>query len=177
VDSVTVRIEFSQPLDPTTPIDSTNLRVVALPDSTPVAVRELLTQRQFDSLQTVARQQADSAAEARRDTTGAPQRVRPGPPAPPPPPPPPPPAPPADRQAVRPSGRPPVDTLLVRQLLARRRIPTDKLVLKLVSPMKPETRYVVLVQGATNLIGRKGEGNVSFTVPKPTPRDTTRRRP
>jgi len=66
-----------------------------------------------------------------------------------------------------------VDTALVRQLLSRRPIPSDKIVLKLVNPMKPDTRYVVAVQGATNLIGRKGEGNVSFTVPKPTARDTT----
>ena len=70
-----------------------------------------------------------------------------------------------------------MDTALVRQLLARRPIPSDRSVLVLGRPMKLETRYAVLVQGATNLIGRKGDGNVSFTVPKPTARDTTQRRP
>jgi hypothetical protein len=39
--------------------------------------------------------------------------------------------------------------------------------------MKPDTRYAVQIQGATNLIGKKGDGTVSFTVPKPQPADTT----
>ena len=43
------------------------------------------------------------------------------------------------------------------------------------SPFKTETRYVVRVQGATNLIGKKGEGDLGFLVPKPAPVDTTRR--
>ncbi len=42
-------------------------------------------------------------------------------------------------------------------------------------PFKIETRYVVRVQDATNLIGKKGEGEVGFLVPKPAPVDTTRR--
>jgi len=162
VDSITVRVEFSQPLDPTKSLDTT--------DSTPVAVAQILTQRQFDSLQTSARQKADSEAAARdttaRDTTARPPRPRPAPP---------PAAPPTP--TVRPSDRPTVrqhvDTALVRQLLARRPVPSDKIVVKLARPMKPETRYVVRVQGATNLIGRKGDGDVSFTAPKPEVRDTT----
>ena len=170
VDSITVRVEFSQPLDPTKSLDTTNLQVLELPDSTPVAVAQILTQRQFDSLQTSARQKADSEAAARdptaRDTTARPPRLRPAPPPAAPPPP-----------AVRPSDRPTVrqhvDTALVRQLLARRPVPSDKIVVKLARPMKPETRYVVRVQGATNLIGRKGDGDVSFTAPKPEVRDTT----
>jgi len=180
VDSVTARVEFSQPLDPTRSLDTTNLHVLELPDSTPVAIAQILTQRHYDSLQTEARQKADSAAQAARDTmppdtTGGgrarAQRQRP----------PPPPAP-----AVRPPGRPAdtlarprVDTALVRQLLARRPVPSDKIVIQLARPLKPETRYVVRVQGATNLIGKKGEGDVSFTAPKPEPRDTTQgaRRP
>jgi len=91
VDSITVRVEFSQPLDPTKSLDTTNLQVLELPDSTPVAVAQILTQRQFDSLQTSARQKADSEAAARdptaRDTTARPPRLRPAPPpaAPPPP--------------------------------------------------------------------------------------------
>ena len=180
VDSVTVRVEFSQPLDPGASLDTTNLRVLELPDSTPVAIAEILTQRQFDSLQTAARQKADSVAQAARDsvardTTARDTTARPRPrPA----------APPAP--AVGPSGRPAadrptarqyVDTALVRQLLARRPVPSDKIVIQLVSPMKPETRYVVRVQGATNLIGKKGEGDVSFTAPKPSAPDTTNHAP
>jgi hypothetical protein len=178
VDSVTVRLEFSQPLDPATSFDTSNVRVVELPDSTLVPISRILSQRQFDSLQTVARQKADSAAPAARDTTArdttARPRARPAPP-------PAAPVQPSDRptpsrregQAVRQHA----DTALVRQLLARRRVPSDRLVLTLASPMKPETRYAVLIRGATNLIGRKGEGHLSFSAPKPAARDTTERRP
>ena len=170
VDSVSVRVEFSQPLEPTASFDTARLHVLELPDSTPVPVAGILTQRQFDSLATAARAKLDSAARdsaAARDTSarlGPPQQ-------------------PAARQPVRPSARPsadsarrpPVDTALVRQLLARRPIPSDKIVIKLVNPLKVDTRYVVRIEDATNLIGRKGEGSVSFTVPKPPPADTTRR--
>ena len=169
VDSVTVRVEFSQALDPTKSLDSTNLRVLELPDSTPVAIARILTQRQFDSLTSAARARADSEAAAKRDTLPR-DTTRIRPPTPPPPPPPP---------VTRPGQKPPrqyVDTALVRQLLARRPVPSDKLVINLVSPMKRDTRYAVQIQGATNLIGRKGDGSVSFTVPKPppAPRDTTK---
>jgi len=170
VDSVTVRVEFSQPLEPTASFDTTNVRVLELPDSTRVAVAQILTQRQYDSLQTAARQKADSERAAANDSAGAARDTTRGAP------PPPPPRPPAPRPGAPAAPAAPalkVDTALVRQLLSRRPIPSDKIVLKLVNPMKPDTRYVVAVQGATNLIGRKGEGNVSFTVPKPTPRDTT----
>ena len=169
VDSVTVRLEFSQPLDPTLSLDTTNLRVLELPDSTPVAVARILTQRQFDSLTSAARAKADSEAAAKRDTLPR-DTTRIRPPTPPPPP----------AAAGRPDGRTArapkqyVDTALVRQLLARRPVPTDKLVITLVRPMKPDTRYAVQIQGATNLIGRKGDGIVSFSVPKPTPRDSTK---
>ena len=171
VDSVTVRVEFSQPLDPTKSLDTTNLHVLELPDSTPVAVGQILTQRQFDSLLNAAHLKADSEAQAARDTArevrDSAARVRPPAPAPPPPPPPP------ARPSAHPAVKQYVDTALVRQLLARRPVPSDKIVVKLVRPLKPETRYVVRVHGATNLLGKKGEGDVSFTVPKPTPRDTS----
>ena len=166
VDSVTVRVEFSQPLDPTKSLDTTNLHVLELPDSTPVALARILTQRQFDSLTSAARAKADSEAAAKRDTVAR-DTIRGRPPVPPPPPP---------SRVTPPGQKPPrqnVDTALVRQLLARRPVPSDKVVIKLVRPLKPTTRYVVRVQGATNLIGKKGDGDVSFTVPKPTPRDTS----
>ena len=192
VDSITVRGDFSQALDPTAPLDTAHVHVLQLPDSTPVAVARILTQRQYDSLANIVRQKAESAGAAaiKHDTAAAPNihpTVPPGPPAqavpppappparpaaPPPPPPPPPPG--RGRGAARPS-RPPVDTALVRKLLAQRPVPSDKIVIRLVRPLKPEARYVVRVQGATNLVGRKGGGDIGFTVPKPVPVDTTRR--
>jgi len=161
VDSVTIRVDMSEALDPTRSLDSTNLRVLELPDSTPVRIARVLTQRQFDSLSSAARAKADSEAAAKRDSVPR-DTARIRPPAP------------TDRQTVRPSDRPRVDTALVRQLLARRPVPTDKLVITVVSPLKPDTRYAVQILGATNLIGKMGDGTVSFTVPKPTPRDSTK---
>ncbi len=184
VDSITVRAEFSQALDPTTPLDTTQLKVVQLPDSMPVAVAQVLTQQQYDSLTKTMQQKAESAGAAaiKHDTAAAPN-IRPTVPPPPPPPPPgPPPAarpePPSRgprRAAARAQPRQPVDTALVRRLLAQRPIPSDKIIIRLAHPLKPETRYIVVIAGATNLLGKKGHGDVGFTVPKPVPVDTTRR--
>ncbi|HXE84539.1 MAG TPA: Ig-like domain-containing domain [Gemmatimonadales bacterium] len=161
VDSVTIRVDMSEALDPTRSLDSTNLRVLELPDSTPVRIARVLTQRQFDSLSSAARAKADSDAAAKRDSVQR-DSIRVRPPAP------------SARPTVLPSYRPTVDTALVRQLLARRPVPTDKLVITVVNPLKPDTRYAVQILGATNLIGKMGDGTVSFTVPKPTPRDSTK---
>lgn len=165
VDSITVRVEFSQPLDPTASFDTAHVHLLQLPDSAPVAIDQILTQRQFDSVTTAARLKADSVAAARdtgavrRDSGVPPPRIHPTVP-----------------RRGQPPAAPPVDTTLVRQLLARRPVPSDKIVIRVAQPLKPETRYVVRVQGATNLSGAKGGAEeVSFTVPKPTPADTTRR--
>jgi len=180
VDSITVRVEFSQALDPTASLDTLRVRVLQLPDSTPVAIAQVYTQRQFDSLTTLTKQKADSAAAAARDTAGGRPRMvhdtsaRPNihPTVPPELPPPPPAA-----GAPRAPAKSPVDTALVRQLLAQRPIPSDKIVIRLVHPLKAETRYVVRITGATNLIGKKGDGDVGFSVPKPVVADTSRRTP
>ena len=65
---------------------------------------------------------------------------------------------------------------LVRRLLAMRPVPSDKHVVRMARALKPDTRYVVRVIDATNLIGRKGSSEVGFSVPKATPADTTKRR-
>src|SRR6266545_6653289 len=69
VDSNTVRVEFTQALDPTASLDTAHLHVLELPDSTPVATTQVFTQRQFDSLTNAARARADSAKPVVRDTT------------------------------------------------------------------------------------------------------------
>jgi len=195
VDSVSVRVEFTQALDPARVLDTTHVRLLELPDSTPVAIAGILTQRAYDSLAaaaTAARQKADSAAAAAaaaRDTTKRPAMVhdtagRPNihPPVPPgtPVPPAPPPPPPSRREGPRaePSRTAPkvyVDSTLVKKLLAQRAIPSDKIVIRLVERLRPDARYVVRVKGATNLIGKTGDGDIGFTVPKPVVRDTTQR--
>src|SRR6266850_7620919 len=80
VDSISVRVEFSQALDPAKALDTTHVRLLELPDSTPVAIAGVLTQRAYDSLAaaaSAARQKADSAAAAAaaRDTTKRPAMV------------------------------------------------------------------------------------------------------
>ena len=164
IDSVSIRIEFSQALDAAAPLDSTHVRVLELPDSTPVPVTAVFSQRQYDSLARAAREQADSGAA--RDTSAGKQRI-----APPPPPPPPPQQEQQRRAAV------PVDTALVRRLLAQRAVPSDRIVVTVGRRLKPETRYVIRVQGATNLSGKQGDGQVVLLVPKPAAPDTTRRTP
>ncbi|HEY6091676.1 MAG TPA: hypothetical protein VIV83_06765, partial [Gemmatimonadales bacterium] len=179
IDSLAIRVEFSQALDPTTSFDTAHVHVLELPDSTPVSVTQVLTERVYDSVTAAARVKADSAAAAARDTTRdttkvAPPRIHPTVP------PTPLPGPtaqaagrPARRPAVADSTRPHVDTTLVRQLLARRPIPSDKIVVQMGRALKPATRYVVRVQGATNLIAKKGDGEIGFSMPKPTPADTS----
>ena len=182
VDSLDARIEFNQALDPKATFDTSVVHVLELPDSTPVPAERVVTAKQFDSLVTAARQKADSAAAAARDSAGRAQVVhdtsaRPNihptvPPAPP--------SPARARGAPGRRAQQPrvqVDTALVRQLLAQRPIPSDKFVIRLTRQLKPETRYVVRVRGATNLVGKKGDGEIGFTAPKPTPADTAHRAP
>src|SRR5260370_23074726 len=74
VDSFTLRINFSSPLDPARPPDTAAVRVFALPDTTPVRVRALYRPAQFHSLQARAPAGADSLKRlqdttARKDTT------------------------------------------------------------------------------------------------------------
>ena len=164
LDSTTVRVEFTQALDPTASFDTAHVHVLELPDSTPVATTQVLTQRQYDSLTNAARAKADSTKPVVHDTTPhklPPQAAR-GP---------------AGGGAPRSPAKAPVDTTLVRQLLARRPVPSDKIVVRLVRPMKPEARYVVRVAGATNLIGKKGDGLIGFAMPKPVVSDTTHHAP
>jgi len=193
VDSISVRVEFSQALDPAAPLDTAHARVLALPDSSPVPIAQILTPKQFDSLAAAAaaaRQKADSAAAAARDTTRRAQMVHdtsgrpnihptvpPGTPVPAAAPPPPPPPRGAGGAPSRTPAKVYVDSTLVKQLLAQRPIPSDKIVIRLVHPLRPEARYVVRITGATNLIGKKGDGDIGFTVPKPVVPDSTRRRP
>jgi hypothetical protein len=195
VDSVSVRVEFTQALDPTKSLDTSHVQLVELPDSTRVPIDRILTQRQFDSLATLAaaaRQKADSAAAAaaaardttRRqpamvhDTSSRPNIHPPVPPGTPVPPAAPPPAPtPARGAAAKTPAKTYVDSTLVKGLLAQRPIPSDRIVIRLVRPLKPETRYLVRIAGATNLIGKRGIGDIGFTVPKPVVRDTTHHAP
>jgi len=164
VDSVTLRISFSQPLDPARPPDTAAVRVFALPDSTPVGVRALYRPAQFDSLQARARAVADSIKRlrdttARRDTS----RARATPPSA------------AARRAPRDTSTARVDTARVRKLLAQRPVPYDRLVVQTTRLLTPSAKYLVRVRGAISLSGVAGDGVgvIEIPVPKPMP-DSTR---
>jgi len=178
VDSLDARVEFSQALDPKATFDTSVVHVLELPDSTPVPAEAVFTAKQYDSMVTAARQKADSAARDSagraklvHDTSAQPNIHPTVPPAAAP-------APPRGARAARGRVQQPrvqVDTALVRQLLSQRPIPSDKFVIRLARQLKPETRYVVRVRGATNLVGKKGDGDIGFTVPKPGATDSTRK--
>src|SRR5439155_865242 len=87
---------------------------------------------------------------------------------------------PHDTVPPRPRGATYVDSITVRVEFSQALDPTaslDTLRVRVVHPLKAETRYVVRITGATNLIGKKGDGDVGFSVPKPVVADTSRRTP
>jgi Big-like domain-containing protein len=177
IDSVDFRVAFSAPLDPRRALDTAMVRVLTLPDSTPVAVRALYTAARFDSIQARARAVADSLKRL-RDTTHRDTTARAGA------------RPPAAQRAPA-VGRAPgapsradttapkVDTARVRKLLSERPVPYDRLVVQTTQPLAPGAKYLVRVRGATNLSGvaADGQGVLVVPVPKPVPTDTTKARP
>ena len=69
-DSVTVNLTFTQKLDPYMTYDSTAVRVLELPDSTPLPVLRVMTAAEFDSLSRARAAKADSARKPPPDTLG-----------------------------------------------------------------------------------------------------------
>jgi hypothetical protein len=160
IDSNTARLTFSAPLDPAQPLDSLVLRVLALPDSTPVKVARLYTSADYDSVAARERTIADSIRAANDPTKKA--------------------APPPKKDTtadttgrVAPvAPKPVVDTSALRALLRTRPVPQDKIVMRVATPLKPETKYYIEVRGARNLNGARADGHTVLTVPKPKPPPT-----
>lgn len=165
VDSVTARITFTQPLDPTQAPESLGVRVLALPDSTPVRVRALLRQEDYDSLAARERAAQDTTKRTPTQREANPDRE-------------------VDTVAPPPrvvgGGAPPPaqDTSALRALLRQRPVPQDRLMMRLEVPLAPGGRYYVEVLRARNLNGAAGSGHNVLVVPKPKPAppDTTRAR-
>jgi hypothetical protein len=150
VDSATFRLVFAQHLDPSDRLDTTRVRLVALPDSTPVPLTQVLWPPQYDSLAARERAAADSARRAQGDTTGGA---------------------PGAAAAAAPGAA--VDSAL-RRLLARRPVPFDRLVVRVREPLAAEAKFLVRVTGARNLNGAVADGQAVLTMPKrAAPRDTT----
>jgi len=160
LDSITARLTFSQPLDPAQPLDSLAVRVLALPDSTPVKITRLYSSADYDSVAARERAIADSIRAA-HDTT---KKAAP---------------PPKKDTTADTTGRvapvapkPAVDTSALRALLRLRPVPQDKIVLRVETPLKPEGKYYIEVRGARNLNGARADGHTVLSVPKPKPPPT-----
>jgi len=169
VDSLAMRLEFNAALDPATPLDTSAVHVFLLPDTTPVPVTGIYAAAAYDStrareraVQDSLKRAADTTHRAAVDTTkrAPPVVARPGGRAPGP---------------GGPAGAAPVDTL-ARHLLRGRPVPTDKIVVRLSVPLKPGSKYLARVRGATNLNGAKADGVtvLAVPVPKPVAKDTTK---
>jgi len=160
LDSITARLTFSAPLDPAQPLDSLAVRVLALPDSTPVKIARLYSSADYDSVAARERAIADSIRAA-HDTT---KKAAP---------------PPKKDTTADTTGRvapvapkPAVDTSALRALLRLRPVPQDKIVLRVATPLKPEGKYYIEVRGARNLNGARADGHTVLAVPKPKPPPT-----
>lgn len=160
IDSITARLTFSAPLDPAQPLDSLAVRVLALPDSTPVKIARLYSSADYDSVAARERAIADSIRAA-HDTT---KKAAP---------------PPKKDTTADTTGRvapvapkPAVDTSALRALLRLRPVPQDKIVLRVATPLKPEGKYYIEVRGARNLNGARADGHTVLAVPKPKPPPT-----
>jgi hypothetical protein len=160
VDSVTVRLEFSQSLRPGPP-DSGAVAALLLPDSTPVAVDTVLLPASYDSLRTaeaavrdsLAALAADSAARAdtaradtaQADTAAMPPRPR--------------------RDPGRPADtRPQADTSRTARLLRQRPPLVNSWVVRLVEPVAPGGRYLFVARAA-NANGAVAESRAVLAVP------------
>lgn len=168
VDSMTVRLSFTQALDPTVALGASLVRILALPDSTAVPLAAVLTPPVYDSLAARERAAADSAraaadtTRARGDTAGA--QARPRPPV-----------------RARPDARARVlaeptdsmaearaaDTARIRSLLAARPIPYDRRIVRTAVPLVPGARYLVRVLSATNLSGAADSSHQVLIIPEP----------
>jgi hypothetical protein len=163
-DSMTIELQITQPADPYQTFDATQVVVRILPDSTPIGVASLRGKLVDDSVVARARVvadslKADSVARARPDSAARPPAARPA-------------APPVEpRDQVR--GRAPVDSTLIRLALSRPAL-SDRLIVRLAEPLRPDTRYSVELGGVRNLLGVTGGGTAGFRTPvAPAPRDTT----
>ena len=168
IDSLSATVEFTQPLDPNQQMDPASVRLRLLPDSIPVAVHSLLPKRLDDSLQALARAQADSAKPA--DTAAVAPLRKPG----------------EKPGAEKPGGARPTpgpaapagrrtetqsDTTM-RKLLSQRPPLTDKLILRAEGAFTPVAKYVLEVNGIRNVNRAAADAWGGLSVPK-APRPTT----
>ncbi|MFI5208663.1 MAG: Ig-like domain-containing protein, partial [Gemmatimonadales bacterium] len=186
VDSLTLRLTFDRPLDPSVALDTSDVKVAPLADSTAsLPLVGIYTPKQLDSLNAALRAvraardsaaaaaRQDSLAAARRADTSAARRnppssaLRPTPVAPP-----------AQIAPGRitPAARSPLDSTRAEKMLARRPPPSDTRLVRLVTPLEIETRYVIHVFGVTSLTRHHANVRAQYRPPRPPPPPPSRAR-
>ena len=154
-DSLTIEVTFTQVLDPGQRLDSSSVRIQRS-DSTSIPVVSVLQPLLDDTVQAALRRAADSAAAAADTSRPRPDTTRPAPPRP-----------------ARPAGRPgqpgtPAagpDSALAA-ILAQRPTLATRLIIRLASPLVPESRIAVEVLGIRNANGVAGDARGGMTIPK-----------
>jgi hypothetical protein len=157
VDSTSASIELSQSLAPGLRIAPNQVTVRTLPDSTPIRVTSVLPKPLDDSLNRRAAPARDTTARdtTRRDTTAADTTRRGG------------------RRGIvevgpgRPRARTELEPLTSRPPL------TDRLILRVPQPWKPEGKYEVEIRGVRSVSGVTGDVRGGMTVKPVAPPDTT----
>ncbi len=149
-DSMTVDLAFNQMLDPYQAVDTGNIRIRLLPDSTAIPVLSLRSRAADDSLQRAARAAADTSRQV--DTTRAAldsaRRVA------------------EERlKQAAPGDVPESD----RTLLGSRPPLYDHLIARTGVPLAPGRQYLVEVLAARNVNGVAAESRLSFRVPERPP--------
>jgi hypothetical protein len=165
-DSVTLRLELTQVL-PSEPPPPGSVTVLALPDSTPVAIAAVWSAVQYDSVAAAERTRrgaerdtaaADTAAAA-RDTVARPVAPA-GPPTPE--------AAAGQRPDTTAARRAAADTSRAARLLRQRPRLSNTLVLRLEQPLAPGSRYLVMTE-VPGMLGIRGAGRQVVAVPAKAP--------
>ena len=156
-DSVSATVEFNQFLDPRQQLTPAAVTLRSLPDSAVIAVTSLLSKPVDDSLHARAPAPSDSTARdtTRRDTTGL---ERPG-----------------LREIEGPGARERGRQATIQPLTTRPPL-SDRLVLRVTKPWKPESKFELEVRGVRSVSGISGVAKGVLTIPKPEARDTLRSR-
>ena len=158
-DSMTADLGFNQPLDPYQQFESSQVRIVLLPDSTPVTVQSLLPRAIHDSIQRAARQAAADTVppDSARAALDSARRVA------------------EERlKEQRPGGVSEED----QAILSARPALFDHLIARITTPFLPGRQYLVVASGIRNVNRVAAEqSRLALPIPErvtPPPADSTR---
>jgi hypothetical protein len=156
LDSIAADLTFNQPLDPYQRFDSTHIRIVLLPDSTPVPVLSLRPRAADDSLQRALREAADTTRQV--DTTRAAldsaRRA-------------------AEERLKQPAPGGPSEA--DRAILSSRPVLFDHLIARIATRFIPGRQYSIQVLGIRNVNRVAGDSRLPLPIPErppPAPADS-----